>query len=36
MNDSIFYGFGSSDDGNISVAVCSDQKLEFEIVLDPH
>ena len=35
MNDSIFYGFGSSDDGNISVAVCSDPKLEFEIVLDP-
>ena len=35
MSDSIFYGFGSSDDGNISVAVCSDPKLEFEIVLDP-
>jgi hypothetical protein len=35
MSSSIFYGFGTSDDGNISVGVCSDQKLEYELVLDP-
>jgi hypothetical protein len=35
MSSSIFYGFGTSDDGNISVGVCSDPKLEYEFVLDP-
>ena len=34
MNNSIFYGFGSSDDGNISKTVCSDPKMEYEIILD--
>lgn len=35
MSHSTFYGFGTSNDGNISVAVCSDPKLEYEFVLDP-
>ena len=28
----LFEGFGSSIDGNISVAVCSNPKMEYEII----